>query len=76
MKKILSLAIILSCAFTSASWAAGPGGNSHGQQQVWQPDAGRGEPGEKAETAKREDEENEQGQDEGDQHGASSVGMR
>ena len=44
MKKILSLAIILSCAFTSASWADGPGGNSHGQQQVWQQDAGRGGP--------------------------------
>lgn len=45
MKKILSLAIILSCAFTSASWADGPGGNSHGQQQVWQQDADRGGPG-------------------------------
>lgn len=42
MKKILSLAIILSCALTSVSWADGPGGNNHGQQQVWQQDAGRG----------------------------------
>ncbi|HIH6660667.1 TPA: RcnB family protein, partial [Klebsiella michiganensis] len=39
MKKILSLAIILSCALTSVSWADGPGGNNHGQQQVWQQDA-------------------------------------
>ena len=44
MKKILSLAIILSCALTSVSWADGPGGNNHGQQQVWQQDAGRGGP--------------------------------
>lgn len=44
MKKILSLAIILSCAFTSVSWADGPGGNNHGQQQVWQQDAGRSGP--------------------------------
>lgn len=42
MKKILSLAIILSCALTSVSWADGPGGNNRGQQQVWQQDAGRG----------------------------------
>jgi hypothetical protein len=44
MKKILSLAIILSCALTSVSWADGPGGNNRGQQQVWQQDAGRGGP--------------------------------
>ena len=44
MKKILSLAIILSCAFTSVSWADGPGGNNRGQQQVWQNDSGRGGP--------------------------------
>ena len=44
MKKILSLAIILSCAFTSVSWADGPGGNNRGQQQVWQNDSGHGGP--------------------------------
>ncbi|MEN0615061.1 RcnB family protein [Klebsiella indica] len=44
MKKILSLAIILSCAFTSVSWADGPGGNDQGQQQIWQKNAGRGGP--------------------------------
>lgn len=45
MKKILSLAIILSCAFTSVSWADGPGGNDRGQQQqVWQNNSGRGGP--------------------------------
>lgn len=44
MKKILSLVIILSCAFTSVSWADGPGGNNRGQQQVWQNDSGRGGP--------------------------------
>jgi hypothetical protein len=43
-EKILSLAIILSCALTSVSWADGPGGNNRGQQQVWQQDAGRGGP--------------------------------
>lgn len=53
MKKILSLAIILSCAFTSASWADGPGGNSHGQQQVWQQDADRGGPGATASRGRR-----------------------
>lgn len=44
MKKILSLAIILSCALTSVSWADGPSGNNRGQQQVWQQDAGHGGP--------------------------------
>ena len=36
MKKILSLAVILSCAFTSLAYADGPnGGNNPGQQQEW-----------------------------------------
>ena len=44
MKKILSLAIMLSCVFSTVSWADGPGGNNHGQQQTWQNNAGHGGP--------------------------------
>ena len=41
-----------------------------------QPDAGRGDPGEKTEPAECEDEKNDEGEEERDEHGASSIGMR
>ncbi|MEF3111243.1 RcnB family protein [Raoultella sp. WB_B2P2-3] len=43
MKKIISLAVILSCTLTSLAYADGPNGNNNpGQQQVWQNESGHG----------------------------------
>ena len=43
MKKIITLAVILSCTLTSLAYADGPnGGNGPGQQQVWQNESGHG----------------------------------
>lgn len=43
MKKIITLAVILSCTLTSLAYADGPNGsNGPGQQQVWQNESGHG----------------------------------
>ena len=43
MKKIITLAVILSCTLTSLAYADGPNGNNApGQQQVWQNESGHG----------------------------------
>ena len=43
MKKMISLAVMLSCALSSLAWADGPNGNGNpGQQQVWQNGSGHG----------------------------------
>ncbi|VED53196.1 Nickel/cobalt homeostasis protein RcnB precursor [Raoultella terrigena] len=43
MKKIITLAVILSCTLTSLAYADGPNGNNApGQQQVWQNEPGHG----------------------------------
>ncbi|MGE0971488.1 RcnB family protein [Klebsiella sp. WOUb02] len=43
MKKIITLAVILSCTLTSLAYADGPNGNKGpGQQQVWQNESGHG----------------------------------
>lgn len=45
MKKMISLAVMLSCALSSLAWADGPNGNGNpGQQQVWQNGSGHGSP--------------------------------
>ncbi len=44
-EKMISLAVMLSCALSSLAWADGPNGNGNpGQQQVWQNGSGHGSP--------------------------------
>ena len=42
MKKIITLAVILSCTITSLAYADGPNGNNAPGQQVWQNESGHG----------------------------------